>query len=203
MTFRDRLMGVLPWLLAAIIVAGIVHIVSVLAMPRLAKEDAFARIARIAPLHTLTVLPQETITEGVLPFEDPATVLAVCRFDLRDGPVRLRGRLNGDGLLLLSFRHRFGTSFYAMNDRGASRGELDVVIVTRSQLEELQANDPEDELPLELRLQAPSLEGFVLLRTLAATPSQRDAAIAGLKRISCRSIASTGSASPIAGGNRR
>ena len=190
MSFRDRLIGAIPWLLATAIVAGIVHIVSILAMPRLASDDAFARMARNAPLHGLTLLPRKAIAVGLLPFEDPATALAVCRFDLRDGPVRLHGKLSGDGLLLLSFRNRYGVSFYAMNDRGASRGDLEVVIVTRQQLEEIEANDPEDEIPSELRLQAPSLEGFVLLRTLATEPGHYPKAVDSLKKITCRSGAS-------------
>ncbi len=186
MNLRERLLQLLPWFLATLIVAGIVHIGSILAMPRLATEDAFARVARVAPLHKMTILSVAQGKPNLFPFEDPATVQAVCRFDLRTGPLRLRGKLSGEGLTLISFRNRFGTAFYAMNDRGTSRGDLNVVVVTRAQLEEIEANDPEDELPSELRLVSPSLEGFVLLRALAAERSLYPAAMQRLLAISCQ-----------------
>ena len=185
MSFGDRLLGLLPWLLATFIIAGIIHIVSILAMPKLAPEDAFARIARTSPLHQLTILAGKPAAMKALPFEDPATAIAVCRFDLRQGPVRLRGKLPGDGLTLMSFRNRFGTSFYAMNDRGTSRGSLDVVIVTADQLEAIRANDPEDDIPSELRLVSPTLQGLALLRALAPEKGFYPEAVSRLKTISC------------------
>ena len=186
MNFGDRLLGWLPWLLATIVIAGIVHVVSILAMPVLATEDAYARIERVAPLHKLTVLAGKPAAMKLLPFEDPATAVAVCRFDLTRGPVRLRGKLDGNGLTLLSFRNRFGTSFYAMTDRGTSRGSLDVVVVTRVQLEAKEADDPEDELPSELRLVSPTMQGLVMLRALAPEKGFYPQAVASLKAIECK-----------------
>ncbi|MGE3642737.1 MAG: hypothetical protein AB7F96_02665 [Beijerinckiaceae bacterium] len=186
MSFGDRLLGWIPWVLGTLIIAGIVHIVSVLAMPRLAAEDAFSRFARVTPLHKLTILTGRPDAASLVPFEDPANALAVCRFDLKAGPVRLRGRLSGDGLVLMSFRNRFGTAFYSMNDRGTSRGNLNVVLVTAEQLEAIEANDPEDDVPNELRLSAPSLEGFIVLRALAPERSQFAEAVQSLKTIDCK-----------------
>lgn len=186
MNFGDKVLGWLPWLLATAIIAGIVHIVSILAMPRLAPNDAFARIAGAAPLHKLAILAGKPAAMELLPFEDPATAVAVCRYDLRQGPIRLRGKLSSEDLTLMSFHNRLGTAFYAMNDRGTSRGTLDVVLVTRAQLETLEANDPEDELPSELRLVSPSLQGFALLRALAPEKGQYPDAIERLKTIQCR-----------------
>lgn len=188
MSFGDRLLGWLPWLLATFIIAGIVHIVSILAMPRLAPNDAFARIAAVAPLHSMTILAGKPAAMELLPFEDPATAIAVCRYDLRQGPVRLRGKLSGDGLTLMSFRNRFGNAFYTMNDKGTSRGTLDVVLVTRAQLETLEANDPDDELPSELRLVSPTLQGFSLLRALAPEKGHFPDAVKRLQAIECRSV---------------
>ena len=85
----------------------------------------------------------------------------------------------------MSFRNRFGTAFYAMTDRGTSRGQLDVVIANRTQLDAIEAEDSEDEVPSDLRLLSPSAEGFVMLRALALEPGQRATAEARLKAISC------------------
>ena len=87
----------------------------------------------------------------------------------------------------MSFRNRFGTAFYAMTDRGTSRGRLDVIVATRAQLDAIEAQDSDDETPSDLRLVSPSVEGFVMLRALANEPGQRSEAEARLKAVTCES----------------
>ncbi|HEV2571275.1 hypothetical protein [Methylocella sp. CPCC 101449] len=182
---RETLIGNSPWIAGAIIVAGIVHITSILAMPYLAPKDAFARLEQAAPLNQITVLPQPSSASALMPFEDPATVVAVCRYDLNQAPLRMRGPLSGDGLLLFSFHNRFGTTFYSMTDKGALRGRLDVLVLNQTQLEAVEAFDPEDELPQELRLLSPTQRGFVIVRSLAPEPGSRPQARARIGQIAC------------------
>ena len=186
MSWSFRLTGWLPWIIGAFVIAGLVHIVSVLLMPLLAPQDSFARLTAATPLGQLVILQNGPPGRELLPFEDPAAVIAVCRFDLAQGALRLRANFDGEGLVLMSFRNRFGTAFYAMTDRGTSRGRLDVVIATRAQLDAYEAQDSEDEAPSDLRLVAPSPEGFAMLRALSLEPGQRADAQARLKAISCR-----------------
>lgn len=186
MGWTFRLAGWLPWIIGTFVIAGLIHIVTILAMPLLAKQDSFARLSAATPLGQLTILNNGAPGHELLPFEDPATSIAVCRYDLAQGPLRLRANFDGEGLVLMSFRNRFGTAFYAMTDRGTSRGRLDVVIVTRAQLDAIEAQDSEDEVPSDLRLLSPSPEGFVMLRALSLEPSQRADAEARLRSISCR-----------------
>lgn len=184
-----RLAGWAPWAIGVFILAGLVHIVSILAMPHLAPRDAFARLAAITPLNTLVILDDGPQGRGLLPYEDPATAIAVCRYDLSKGALRLKSTFDGEGLVLMSFRNRLGAAFYAMTDRGTSRGRLDVVIATRAQLDAIEAQDQEDEVPSDLRLLSPSLEGFAMLRALAPEPGQMPDAQARLKAISCQTEA--------------
>jgi uncharacterized membrane protein len=99
--------------------------------------------------------------------------------------VRLRGQLASDALVLFSFHGRYGQTFYSMTDRSALRGRIDVVIATRDQLDDIEANDAEDELPQELRLEAPTRQGFILLRALAERPSLMGEARERLASLSC------------------
>ena len=174
----------LPWIAGCLVVAGIVHIVSIFAMPRLAPRDAFARMSALTAPHRMTLLPAATPEAGG-PFDDPAFAQGVCRYDLSQGPVRLRATLPPDALMLLSFHARQGQIFYSMTDRSATRGKLDVLLVTRRQLDVVEANDPEDELPQDLRIIAPTLEGFLLLRALAEFPGERDDAQKRILSIFC------------------
>jgi uncharacterized membrane protein len=183
--WATRLSGWTPWIAAIFVIAGLVHIVSVLAMPALAPLDSFSRLAATTPLGRLVILDNGEPGKELLPYEDPATSIAICRYDLAQGPLRLKSTFDGEGLVLMSFRNRFGTAFYAMTDRGTSRGRLDVVVATRAQLDNIEAGDSEDEVPSDLRLLSPSLEGFVMLRALALEPGQRSVAEARLRAVSC------------------
>jgi len=185
MSLRETFISNLPWIAGAAIIAGITHLTSILAMPYLAPKDAFARLEPAAPLNKLAVLPQGVPGQTLMPFEDPALVAGVCRYDLNVAPLRLRGALSGDGLLLFSFHNRFGTTFYSMTDKGALRGRLDVLVLTPEQLEAVEAFDPEDELPQELRLVAPTKEGFVLIRSLSPERGNLAEAKARLAQVGC------------------
>lgn len=168
MKWLDRLLGALPYLVGVLMTAAATHILAILAMPHLAPQDSFARLARFAPVNRFVPVPAQAPGETLLPFEDPAMLTSVCRFDLRNGPVRVRADFAPfDGFVAVSFRDRRGATFYALNDRGGLRNRLDVVLLTRPQLDAVEALDPEDELPQELRLVPPDLEGVVVARSLA------------------------------------
>ena len=180
----DLAFATLPWIAGALILAGLVHMASIFAMPRLATLDAFARISALAPPHSVMLLPPTTAQAGA-PFDDPALAQGVCRYDLSQGPVRLRATLAPDALTLFSFHARHGQIFYSMTDRSATRGKLDVLLLTRQQLDVVEANDPEDELPQNLRIIAPTLEGFLLFRALAEFPGEMTDAQARIQSIAC------------------
>ncbi len=181
----DALVGALPWAAAIVVIAGITHIVSILAMPRLAPRDSFARVSAVAPLHQTTLLTRATPGVGEAPFDDPALAQGVCRYDLSQGPVRLRANLAPESLMLMSFHSRFGDIFYSMTDRSATRGRLEVLLLTQPQLDDVEAEDSEDELPRELRIVAPTREGFVLLRALAEFPGENEDARRRIASIAC------------------
>ena len=174
----------LPWVAGCLVVAGIVHLASIFAMPQLAPRDAFARMSAAAPLHRQTLLPVAAPGAGG-PFDDPAFAQGLCRYDLSQGPVRVRATLPPDALMLMSFHGRQGQIYYSMTDRSATRGKLDVLLVTRRQLDVVEANDPEDELPQDLRIITPTLEGFVLFRALAEFPGEMEDAKKRIQSIFC------------------
>jgi len=183
----DRLLGRLPWLMAMLIVGAIVHIVSVLALPSLAPRDAFARLEALTPLNTFAPLPPTRPGAELLPFEDSAIASGVCRYDLAAGPLRLRAQVVADRLLAFTFYSRQGQIFYAMTDRAALRGAIDVRVVTAAQLEALEARDPDDEPPQELRLTSATPVGFIMVRAFAAQPGDLPDARARAASVSCAS----------------
>jgi len=80
------------WLLLILggaLLGGIVHLASVIILPRTATQDAYARLAPIAPVNSVVALPAPTPEKAVIPFMDPAFASAICLYDLTQGPVKL------------------------------------------------------------------------------------------------------------------
>lgn len=176
-----------PYVAGCLVIAGIVHLVSVLAMPALASKDAFARISALAGLNQITIIPRFQPGAELFPFFDPAMALGVCRYDLAAAPLRLSVGVANDSLLLISFHDRYGRVYYAMTDRAAVRGRIEAVIVTQKQLEELEARDSDDDLQQDLRLVTQQREGYVLFQALAEQEGDHAAASRLVGAANCRS----------------
>ena len=73
------------WLLGALLLGGIVHLATVLLLPSLASQDAYARVSAIAPVNAIIPVPPPTPENEVMPFMDPAFAISVCRYDLSRG----------------------------------------------------------------------------------------------------------------------
>ena len=83
-----RMIRWLLWLLGGLLLGGIVHLATVLLLPRTATQDAYTRLAATAPANSIAPLPAPTPDDAVLPFMDPAFATAVCRYDLAAGPLQ-------------------------------------------------------------------------------------------------------------------
>ena len=147
-------------LLAIFCIAGIVHIVSLLLMPRVAPGDAYARLADAAPENTVWALPRATSPADPLPDRDPSVATAVCRYDLAHGPLRVSATLGDEGFVALTLHARSGTAFYGLTDRAGNEGRLDIVVMTPGQLEDAKGRDSPDAPVRDVRVVAPEREGF-------------------------------------------
>ena len=159
------------WVIAVAVLTGLTHIALILLMPSVAARDAFSILSEIAPVGATEVLPRPTPGARRLPFLDPTTAAAFCRYDLTQGPIRVRAPVGRAGFFSLSFHSRRGAVFYALTDRAAAHGKLEAVIATAAQLRALQAGDDEDNPSQELRIVSPTTYGFVLTRVLSELPS--------------------------------
>ena len=69
-------------IIAGVLLGGVVHLVSVLALPRIATQDAYSRLEPITKLNAVTMLPLADPGNSLMPYMDPAFATAVCRYDL-------------------------------------------------------------------------------------------------------------------------
>lgn len=171
-------------LVCGLVLAAAVHIVAVLLIPIFADAGPLAQTLRDAPLHQVTLLQTPTPAAPGLPFTDPATAVAICPYDLTSDPVRVK-IATGDELLTLSFHSRDGRVFYALSDRAAQRGVVDLVLLTRTQLDEALSFEDEDDAPRDVRLLSPVLRGYVVARVLAPQPGDMPNARVLASGLSC------------------
>ena len=172
-----------------LVLAGVVHIATVLAIPRLSEADALSRagssesLDHPLPIYTLSTSANLAPAEAWLPAPDPSVAVGVCAYDLDDGPTRVSAR-TGPLALSLAVHGRRG-AFYAVTDQAAVRGALDLVVLTRAQYDAALASDDENEPSRDVRIIAPERQGFVVVRVIAGLPSQRPAANTAVQAVSC------------------
>ena len=159
------------WLLlffGGALLGGIVHLATVIIMPRTATQDAYSRLARIAPVNTVTALPAPTPESASMPFMDPAFASAVCRYDLSQGLLKLTVPVSL-AYTSVSFYTRYDVAYYAINDRAAGRRVIELDLMTVEQHNQM----PEDEdvtAADRLIVESPTLTGLIAIRALAPEP---------------------------------
>ncbi len=186
-----------PFVLGALLLAGLVHGMSVLLLPYLALDAAAARLSRGAVVNRLDIvtrpdvgnrldMPQPGVPATAdMPFSDPFMLSAVCRFDVSEEPLRLRIP-TGDHFMSVVVITDAGRVVLGLTDKAASRRQLDMLLATPAQIRQLEAQDAEDEPVQELRVPVPTSRGLVLLKALRPLASDGESVRALLARAICR-----------------
>jgi uncharacterized membrane protein len=159
------------WLLLLVggmLLGGIVHLATMLILPRAATKDAYARLTQTGDVNKMAPIPEPTAQNSPIPFTDPAFAAAVCRYDLSKGPIKFTAPVS-IAYTSVSFYTRSGMAYYAINDRAAGRRIIELNLMTTKQREEL----PEDEdvtAADRLIVESPTTIGLIVLRALAPEP---------------------------------
>ena len=171
-------------IVGGILLGGIVHLVSVLALPRIASLDAYSRLTPITALNAVTPLPLAEPKNTTMPFMDPAFAIAVCRYDLSNGPIKLAVPVS-QAYTSVSFYTRTDVAYYAINDRSAGRKVIELDLMTEAQHAEV----PEDEEVTaadRLIIDSPTTTGLILLKALAPEPGLMPQTQASLAAATCK-----------------
>ena len=174
------------WLLLILggaLLGGIVHLASVIILPRTATQDAYARLAPIAPVNSVVALPAPTPEKAVMPFMDPAFASAICLYDLSQGPLKLTVPVS-PAYTSVSFYTRNDIAYYAINDRAAGRRNIELDLMTSAQRAEL-PDDEEVTAADRLIVESPTPTGLIAIRALAAEPGLMPAARGALAAARC------------------
>ena len=170
-------------LLGGALLGGVVHLATIIMLPRTATQDAYARLEPIAPVNTVLSLPAPTPEKALMPFMDPAFAAAICRYDLRNGPLRVTIPVSL-AYTSVSFYTRHDIAYYAINDRAAGRRNIQLDLMTIEQHGEM----PEDEnitAADRLIVESPTLTGLIAFRALAPEPGMMPMARASVDAAKC------------------
>ena len=170
-------------IVAGVVLGLVVHLVSVLALPRIATQDAYSRLTPMTKLNSVSQLPLADPSTSPMPFMDPAFAIAICRYDLADGPLKLTVPVS-QAYTSVSFYTRNEVAYYAINDRSAGRKVIELDLMTEAQHNAL----PEDEeitAADRLIIDSPTETGLIVLKALAPEPGLMPQAQASLVASSC------------------
>ena len=170
-------------IVAGVLLGGIVHLVSVLLLPRIATEDAYSRLTPITKLNAVTQLAPADPTNALMPYMDPAFAVAICRYDLSGGAIKLKVPVS-QAYTSVSFYTRNELAYYAINDRSAGKKVIELDLMTEAQHNDL----PEDEdvtAADRLIIDSPTATGLIVMKALAAEPGLMPQAQASLAASSC------------------
>jgi uncharacterized membrane protein len=174
------------WLLLGFggaLLGGIVHLATIIILPRTATQDAYLRLAPSAPVNTVAAVPAPTPESAPMPFMDPAFASAVCRYDLSQGPLKLSVPVSL-AYTSVSFYTRYDVAYYAINDRAAGKRVIELDLMTPDQHNQM----PEDEeitAADRLIVDSPTLTGLIAIRALAPEPGLMSMAQSAIAAARC------------------
>jgi len=171
-------------LLGGVLLGGVVHLATVIILPRTATQDAYARLTPIAPVNTVVALPLPSPEKAIMPFMDPAFATAVCRYDLSRGPMKFSVPVS-PAYTSVSFYTRSDVAYYAINDRAAGRRVIELDLMTTAQREELPTNE-EITAADRLIVASPTTTGLIVIKAFAPEPGLMAAARSALTAAQCR-----------------
>jgi uncharacterized membrane protein len=179
-------MGRLYWLLIAGLVAVASHIIYVLFVPAILFDRELARLTGDAPENRLFVLDPETQVQ-LFPAFPASSVVALCKYDLGHGSVRLTAVMP-DSYWTLSIYGHDGRQFYSLNDAQSGTDQFTVKLSpTKGLLDVLLGSGNDEDVVDSSGWSVESVEkkGLAVLWTPVADPLMRRDALETMMRGTC------------------
>ena len=180
-----RLSDAAAFLLGTFLLAGAVHIATILLVPAMAKTDGWSRLEPLAGADRFAEIAAMGAGAGASGVGglDPLFVNGACRLRLGDAPAGLAVDAR-DRFWSLALYDPQGTIIFSLNDRTAVGGRLDMVVVNPGQNAQLQ-NSPPGTMDLTIVVESASDDLVALLRLFAPTQSGREDAQRVLAQAEC------------------
>jgi len=172
------------WVVAGLMLGGIIHICAIFTLPYLASSSAWARLESVTPVNTVQVLPPTSPELQLLPLMAPDVRYGLCRYDLTNGPMILRAPLL-DRSWSVALYTPLSLNFYAIS--GADLQRRDVTMILTKSTKGEGANIPlvKGTKTSVITVAVPETTGLVLLRAPVKSQAYEGAIEAALANLSC------------------
>ena len=174
-------------LLATSLLAGIVHIVTILLVPYYSGADGWSRAAAIAVNEGWTTLaspaPLPAFSQDSIPGLDPLFVHGLCKIAISETPAILSLEA-ANRFWSLALHNRSGTVLFSLNDRTAVDGALEMLIVNSLDAERLKES-PQVDFEGMIIVESADAELIAVLRLYAPDPADRLEAKAQIAAAQC------------------
>jgi len=167
----------------AVVLALVAHLSAILIMPWTSQRHAADRLLMTTADERARLIAGPGI-DTWLPLSDPSVAVAACAYDLAEGPFRFTARTSAL-MKSVAFHSRGSGVFFAVTDRAAIDGMLDIVVMTQAQRDLFDAMEHEENERYALRVVAPADEGFAVIRVLATLSSLTESALREAQEAGC------------------
>lgn len=174
----------LLYLLLCLVLAGLIHVAAVLALPVLAPKNAWARLLPLGPPNTMILLPAARPGNEVMPMMAPDMRYAICRFDLSAGPVRLRAGVPND-LWMIALYTPESDNFYTVQGADMRRAQIDLIIAKEEQDVAEAGVDAPEEADEVVVVKSPVEQGIAVIRAPLSGESRAAGVEAALRESFC------------------
>src|SRR5690606_27960813 len=149
--------GFTPWIAGAVIMGGIIHILTIFGLPYVAEKDAWGRLSALERNKLVLADNRES---SPLPFSSPDVVHAYCVFDLsKRNLVVTTPLLDATWSVGVSTEH--SENFYLITGADARRTAIRLLIVPRERLAHEESTEQSEEGEEQDIVVSPSLKGIV------------------------------------------
>ncbi len=176
------MMEKLPWAVAGLFAAGIIHILAIFAIPTLAGRDAWGRLSAAMPLNTLAIADGKTVPR--LPFTSPSDVVAYCLFDISKGNLVVKSPLPEPAWSLM-LSTRSNENFYLVTGADAKRPQVRLLVLPQERLSEEASTEEGGEQSIVV---APAKKGIVAIRAPLRGESFRTQAMEEMRKAQCEVV---------------
>lgn len=172
--------------LAALILGGIIHIMTVLSVPEFASQDLWHRASTLqSEPFEMMVLDDPSSSIKQFPGLDPSFVYGLCLADVKNGPVQMKGDM-GDAFWSLSYIDVHSRVQFSLS-RGTSSRELNVVLSSKAQ-QRLLAEQPGLVDETSIFITAKDSKGLLVVRQFVGRESDRADRARKLGQLRCKPV---------------
>lgn len=176
----------LLYLLAGLLLGGVIHIIVILILPLFATQDVWSKLTTLSAVNRMQVLADIAVGSPNPLGLDPELTYAVCQVSLATGPAVVSGVLP-DAFWSLAILNRAGIVTYSTTNRDGLGQTLDLGIFNPTQtrlLAQQELEIPEGLLIVESR----DDDVFVVVRLAPPHPAVRERFKTALSTITCGNI---------------